>query len=45
MTHDTGAPCTIEASLAEALTDLVARAAAAILAIAPAALDTRLKTD
>src|SRR5262249_25037495 len=36
---------TIDASLVEALTDLVARAAAAILAIAPAALDTRLKAD
>ena len=36
---------TVDASLVEDLTDLVARAAAAILAIAPAALDTRLKAD
>jgi 3'(2'), 5'-bisphosphate nucleotidase len=43
--QDTEARHTIDASLADALTDLVARAAAAILAIAPAALDTRLKAD
>jgi len=43
--QDTGAPPIIDASLADALTDLVARAAAAILAIAPTALDTRLKAD
>jgi len=36
---------TIDAALIEDLTELVARAAAAILAIAPAALDTRLKAD
>jgi 3'(2'), 5'-bisphosphate nucleotidase len=36
---------TIEPDLVAALTDLVARAAAAILAIAPGALDTRLKAD
>jgi 3'(2'), 5'-bisphosphate nucleotidase len=36
---------TIDAPLVDALTDLVARAAAAILAIAPAALDTRFKAD
>lgn len=36
---------TIDAALVEGLTDLVARAAAAILDIAPAALDTRLKAD
>jgi 3'(2'), 5'-bisphosphate nucleotidase len=43
--QDTEALRTIDAPLADALTDLVARAAAAILAIAPAALDTRLKAD
>jgi 3'(2'), 5'-bisphosphate nucleotidase len=43
--QDTGVLHTVDASLADALTDLVARAAAAILAIAPAALDTRLKAD
>lgn len=36
---------TIAPDLTDALTDLVARAAAAILAIAPGALDTRLKAD
>ncbi len=36
---------TIDAQLVEELTGLVARAAAAILAIAPTALDTRLKAD
>ncbi len=36
---------TIDASLMEELTELVARAAAAILAVAPEALDTRLKAD
>jgi 3'(2'), 5'-bisphosphate nucleotidase len=36
---------TVDASLVEDLTELVARAAAAILAVAPAALDTRLKAD
>jgi 3'(2'), 5'-bisphosphate nucleotidase len=36
---------TIDAPLVEELTGLVARAAAAILAIAPTALDTRLKAD
>jgi 3'(2'), 5'-bisphosphate nucleotidase len=35
----------IDAPLVDALTDLVANAAAAILAIAPGALDTRLKAD
>jgi 3'(2'), 5'-bisphosphate nucleotidase len=45
VTQDTGAPPIIDPPLADALTDLVARAAAAILAIAPAALDTRLKAD
>jgi 3'(2'), 5'-bisphosphate nucleotidase len=43
--HESGAVQTIDASLVAALTDLVADAAAAILAIAPAALDTRLKAD
>ena len=43
--QDSEAPRTIDASLVDALTDLVAHAAAAILAIAPAALDTRLKAD
>jgi 3'(2'), 5'-bisphosphate nucleotidase len=43
--HESGALRTIDASLVEGLTDLVANAAAAILAIAPAALDTRLKAD
>jgi 3'(2'), 5'-bisphosphate nucleotidase len=36
---------TIEAGLVDALTALVARASAAILAIAPAALQTRVKAD
>ena len=36
---------TIDASLAQGLTEVVARAAAAILAIAPADLATRLKAD
>jgi 3'(2'), 5'-bisphosphate nucleotidase len=43
--HDPGAETTIDAALVAALTDLVADAAAAILAIAPASLDTRLKAD
>jgi 3'(2'), 5'-bisphosphate nucleotidase len=43
--HDSTALRTIEAPLVDALTDLVADAAAAILAIAPTALDTRLKAD
>lgn len=45
MRHGSEAVRTIDASLVAALTDLVADAAAAILAIAPAALDTRLKAD
>jgi 3'(2'), 5'-bisphosphate nucleotidase len=45
MRHESDARRTIDASLVAALTDLVAEAAAAILAIAPAALDTRLKAD
>ena len=45
MTHGSGAWRTIDAALVDELTDLVARAAAAILAIAPTALDTRLKAD
>ncbi len=45
MREESGALRTIDATLVEDLTGLVARAAAAILAIAPAALDTRLKAD
>jgi 3'(2'), 5'-bisphosphate nucleotidase len=43
--YDSGALRTVDAALAGQLTDLVANAAAAILAIAPAALATRLKAD
>ena len=45
MRQDSRVVRTIDAALADGLTDLVARAAAAILAIAPAALATRLKAD
>jgi len=43
--QESGAVGTIDAALVAALTDLVADAADAILAIAPAALATRLKAD
>jgi 3'(2'), 5'-bisphosphate nucleotidase len=43
--RELGIARTIDAALAVALTDLVARAASAVLAIAPAALATRLKAD
>ena len=45
MSREAEALRTIDASLVEELTSLVARAAAAILAITPATLDTRLKAD
>jgi len=45
VTQEISATRTLDAGLADALTALVARAAAAILAIAPAALATRLKAD
>ena len=45
MTQEISATRPLDAGLADALTTLVARAAAAILAVAPAALATRLKAD
>ena len=45
MTQKISATQPLDACLADALTTLVARAAAAILAVAPAALATRLKAD
>lgn len=45
MKPESGAVPTIDAPLVDALTEVVADAAGAILAIAPAAIDTRLKAD